>query len=572
MNAIKFSMQKKTYYKLHPRLISFIIHLGLSILFGAVWLLLLPGRYPLYFSHVNWIYNAGGDVLQHQLGWEWFRHEPWRFPLGSILAYGYPHGTTLTFMDSIPLFALPIKVFSPWLEQSFQYFGIWELTAIMGQMLMGMLILHEFTRSYPLKVLGASVLVLSPPMIFRAFYHSSLSAHWLLLAAIWFILLEYRNKLWQGAWIALFALSMLVHLYFIPMLVPLWLISIYFHFTREKNVKALIFNILSVIGSMILVGYGTGIFSLEYKRLVLSGYGTFSWNLNGFFNPFPFSSNYIKEMPATGGQYEGFSYLGLGNILILPAAVYLFVQNEFTPSRRKFILSFIIASLVYTLFALSNRATLNLQPIWDIPLSKPVLDFLCLFRSSGRFIWPVFYFLTLIGVICIIRNVRYAFPVLSLALFLQFSDIQPLYESKKLSGFSDYQSPLQAEFWREAENTNEHIVIIPARINKEFPFEPIALYAAYNQITLNYGYIARSDYGANVRYAEQVWEDLNRGMSDPYTIYILKDTEYIQNAKDKLTDSMLICNIDDYTILLSEDFSKHVPNIDYSQFCNKPLD
>ena len=70
----------------------FLVHVVLSLLFGAVWYLVLYGHFHLHFTHVNWIYKAGGDVLQHQLGWEWFRQEPWQFPLGTITAYGYPFG------------------------------------------------------------------------------------------------------------------------------------------------------------------------------------------------------------------------------------------------------------------------------------------------------------------------------------------------------------------------------------------------------------------------------------------------------------------------------------------------
>ncbi len=227
---------------------------------------MLYGPYHLYFTHVNWIYNAGGDVLQHQLGWEWFRQEPWQFPLGKITAYGFPIGTSVTFMDSIPLLAIPFKLLSPWFKANHQYFGVWELSSVIGQMLVGLLILHEYTRSYLLKILGASLLVLSPVMIFRAFYHSSLSAHWILLLAIWFIIRQYRGKLWRGAWICLFAVATLVNIYYIPMLVPLWLIGMYFRYKQEQMSSKLMLNILAdcvaIVLAVILVGYGIGLFSL----------------------------------------------------------------------------------------------------------------------------------------------------------------------------------------------------------------------------------------------------------------------------------------------------------------------
>jgi hypothetical protein len=564
------SMLQNLRLKVSPYLLTFLFHCGLSILFSFVWYMILYGRFPLYLSHVNWIYNAGGDALQHQLGWEWFRQEPWRFPLGSIQAYGYPFGTSVTFMDSIPLLAIPFKLLSPWLEQNFQYLGIWELASVMGQMLTGMLILHEFTRSYPLKVLGASLLVLSPPMIFRAFYHSSLSAHWILLAAIWLILLEYRSQVWRGAWILLFAAAVLIHVYFIPMLIPLWMIGMFFHYKRGNKRWKFVFEILAVMGMTLLVGYSIGLFSLNYDSLVGDRFGVFSWNLNGFFNPFDFSSNYIKEMVrGTGGQFEGFSYLGLGNLLILPAALYAFLVNDLSRRKLTFLLPFTAAALIYILFALSNKGFLNAQPLWDIQLPEPILKFCSLFRTSGRFIWPVFYFLVLFGVIGIIRNVRFALPVLILAIVLQLYDIQPLYEAKKLPDFSVYQSPLQSEFWNLAATTNKHIVIIPAK-KLTLAYEPIALFAVKNHFTLNLGYFARSDTLAFKEYAYQVWNNLKAKKTDGQTLYILTEPEWTQFAKANLVDTLLICEIDGYNVLFSAENELAKQNFDFSTDCSIP--
>src|SRR4030042_801260 len=166
--------------KLSPSFLQFLLNLAISLLCGLAFFLLFYGRYPLYITNVNWIYASGLDVFQHQIGWEWFRQEPWQFPIGRIDAYGYPLGTTLSYMDSIPLLAIPFKLLSPLLKQNFQYLGIWVLASLIGQMLIGMLILGEFTTSYFKKILGASLLVLSPPLITWAFIHDSLTAQWIL--------------------------------------------------------------------------------------------------------------------------------------------------------------------------------------------------------------------------------------------------------------------------------------------------------------------------------------------------------------------------------------------------------
>jgi hypothetical protein len=535
---------------------------------------MLYGQYHLYFTHVNWIYKAGGDVLQHQLGWEWFRQEPWQFPLGKITAYGYPFGTSVTFMDSIPLLAIPFKLISHWFKQNHQYFGVWELSAVVGQMLAGLLILHEFTRSYGVKILGASLLVLSPPMIFRAFYHSSLSAHWILLVAIWLIVLEYRHKLWWGAWLCLFSVAVLINIYYIPMLLPLWLIGMYFRFIREKKNRTVIVNILlngiAIFLAIFLIGYSTGLFSLSYQSLSEDGYGVFSWNLNEFINPFDYSSNFIRGRDTgVSQQYEGFSYLGLGNLMIIPAAVYLFLEKNYLRRYWRFLFPFGAVSIIYILYSLSNRAYLDTLTLWNIQLADPVLVFLNLFRASGRFIWPVFYFLVLFGIIVISRNVRYPAQLLFVVLLLQFGDIRPLFQPKKLTSIISYQSTIKSDFWKSAALTNKHVIIIPARKLRP-PFEPFAEYAVRNQLTLNLGYFARSDTLAFEEYSKKVWEDLQADKPDAQTIYILSSPEWITLARKDLTDDMFICEIDDFTVLFSPENGLAQAISDFSPYCPVP--
>lgn len=537
-----------------------------SILFGSAGFLLLYGHYTLHFTHVNWIYSTGRDLLQHQLGWEFFRQEPWRFPLGSIQAYGYPIGTSITFLDSIPLFAFFFKLFSLWLPSNFQYLGLWELASVIGQMLLGMLILKEFTRSWLVRILGACLLVLSPPMIYRAFFHNSLSAQWLLLAAIWFVIQEYRHKLWHWAWPFLFALAMLIHLYFVPMIIPLWVISLYFHYSRERKRWQVFIDILAVIAVILVVGYCIGIFGVAAGELVSEGYGNYSWNLNGFFNPDGFS-RFLKSLPlASDGQEEGFSYLGLGNLILIPLALLLFLVKDRAHKNLKGLLSFGVAALVYLLFALSNTAFFNTTQIWNLHLLSGLLNVLNLFRASGRFIWPVFYLLVSFGLIVVARNIRHPELLLLPILLIQFFDIQPLYSSKRVKGYAEYTSKMQDGFWTAAAKTNKAIVIIPTEY-----YEQVVLYADKNHMTVNSGYFARADYNAMEANALQIWNDLLAGKSDPQTLYLLSEQKYTDSAAANLSKSMYLCNFNDYTVLFSKDNEVAKIAGDLESYCSIPF-
>jgi hypothetical protein len=541
-------MNNSSRQKCSPKALDTLLIIVFSILFGLAGFLLLYGHFTLHFKHVNWIYSTGRDLLQHQLGWEFFRNEPWRFPLGTIQAYGYPIGTSVTYLDSIPLFAFFFKLLSHWLPKNFQYFGLWELTSVIGQMLLGMLILKEFTRSWPARILGACLLVLSPTMIYRAFFHNSLSAQWIILAAIWFVILEYRHKLWHWAWLFLFALAMLIHLYFVPMIMPLWIISLYFHYSGQKKRWPILIDILAVVAVIFVIGYCTGIFAVSAGEIVLSVYGNFSWNLNGFFNPDGFSK-ILKGLPlASDGQEEGFSYLGLGNLILIPLALLLFLVKDRARKNLKVLLPFGIVSLGYLLFAASNTAFFNTTPIWNIPLSTGISNILDLFRASARFIWPVFYFLVLFGLIAVARNIRHPELLLLPILLIQFFDIQPLYSSKRVKGYAEYTSKMQDSFWSEAAKTNKSIVIIPTEY-----YEQVVLYADKNHMTVNSGYFARADYNAMEANAQQVWNDLLAGKSDSHTLYLLSQPKYADSAAANLSKSMYLCNFNDYTVLFSKE-------------------
>lgn len=549
---------------------AFLLAAAASGVLGFVWYLILYGRYPLYVTHVSWLYNAGGDALQHQLGWEWFRKAAWQFPLGSIQALGYPVGTSVTYMDSIPLLAIPFKLLSPWLEPNFQYFGLWELASLALMILAGTLVMREFTRSLPLALLASSLLSLSSPLIFRAFYHSSLSAHWILLAGVWFVLLERRKRLWRWAWVALFGVAMLVHLYFIPMLLPLWIISLYYQYRSAPRRWLMTLDVLAVAAVVLLAGYGTGAFVLGYKDLAISGYGTYSWNLNGFLNPLDIASGFVRGMAITGGQYEGISYLGIGNLFLLPVAVYLFVLKENPRRRLVVLLPFVAAAGVYTLFAVSNKAFFSLQPVWDFALPEPVQRFVNLFRSSGRSIWPVYYFIVLFALVMIARNVRYPGVVIGFALLLQLLDLQPLYGSKAMQEFAVYQTPMQSVFWEAAADSNRHVVVLPAAKVREFGSDALAIWAVQQDLTLNYAYFARSDRVAIRDAAKVAWEGLLAGQSDPHTLYVFSAPEYIREARDALAETMIVCEVDGYTVAVSRDNAVAESGFDVGMVCTVP--
>ena len=546
---------------------TWLVWLGLSVLFGTAMYLLMYGRFRLYFGHVNWIYSIGRDPLQHQLGWEFFRNEPWKFPLGSIESYGYPIGTSIFYLDSIPLFAFFFKLFSPWLGSQFQYFGIWELANLIGQIFVGILILNEFSRSKGVNTLGGVLLALSPIMINRAFFHSSLSAHWIILLAIWFIILEWRGKMRRWFWFALFGLAMLVHLYYIPMLIPLWLIGSIFRVKNEHKIGRVFLELLVIIIICCGIGFCLGMFEIGFSQLSEKGFGDYSWNLNGFVNSMG-NSIFFKALPLAGeDQGEGFSYLGAGYIGILLVGAFLFFIKANSRKNWKLFLPFMLVAIGFGLFALSNKAFFGENPLWSIDLSAGIQTVANTFRSSARFIWPVFYFLVLFGLISVVRNgQRIAIPLLLVAIAAQAYDLHPLYAQKRSAGFEEYYAGgMRSEFWQLAAETNRHIVIIPTEY-----YEHIVLYGAHHNMTVNSGYFGRADYQAMEDLATKTWDDLRNGTADQNTLYILSETEYMTTAREQLAEKMYVCEIDDYVVLFSKESALVHKGFNFLDHCKFP--
>ena len=83
-------------------------------------------------TSIDWLL-LGDDKAQSFLGWHFFRNEGWKFPLGLISGYFAPVGENIGYTDSIPLVAIPLKLFNGLLPANFQYLGAWIYLSLILQ-------------------------------------------------------------------------------------------------------------------------------------------------------------------------------------------------------------------------------------------------------------------------------------------------------------------------------------------------------------------------------------------------------------------------------------------------------
>jgi hypothetical protein len=131
---------------------------------------------------------------------------------------------------------------------------------------------------------------------------------------------------------------------------------------------------------------------------------------------------------ATGGQYEGYNYLGAGVLLVLAAAAlaWAFARRGRRAEGRGAALPLVLALAGLTALALSNRVYVgHVQVLSTVAPGRRFLDEL---RSSGRMFWPVAYGLLVLAFIALDRVPRRALAaaVLAAAVALQVLDTSVL--------------------------------------------------------------------------------------------------------------------------------------------------
>jgi len=131
-------------------------------------------------------------------------------------------------------------------------------------------------------------------------------------------------------------------------------------------------------------------------------------------------------------------------------------------------------------------------------------------------------------------------------------EVQPLYGSKRVEGDLVYQSPLQSEFWQAAANNTQHILLLPAA-KAHAVYQPFALYARRNGMTLNWGYFSRANLGAIRDHGNQAWQEILAGRADKDSLYIFWDPGWEEFMKADPSDKIILSQVDGYTVGFSRE-------------------
>jgi hypothetical protein len=493
---------------------------------GAAFLTWLSGWRPLDPTEVGWVMRA--DWVPHYFGWFFFRTEPWHWPPGRVEGYYAPLGTAIGLTDSIPLAAYLLKPFAAWLPTHFQYLGLWWLLCFTLQGALGARLLGRWIASVPLQVLGAALFVLLPTLLARV-AHAALCSHWLIL---WTLLIASRSpqlRFRWGEWAVLGLLAGLIQPYLAAMVLVLLGATALATTAAAWGHRA---GALAAALATTLFGWWvSGLFNLtEGGALAAGGLGLFSMNLLAFVSPYGWS-RVLPALPhATAGQQaEGFHYLGLGLLLLIGVAVGLRLARAARErsSTRLWPRPVMVVCVLMTAVALSPRVTfgsavlVDLSGAWSAPLA--------LFRSTGRFVWPLTYLLLTWTIVTVARRLppRAALAVVAAAIAVQVADLRHIYLDRRTAthdpAFYAWEQPFLSERWPAIARHYRHVVMAPPPQCRPtpLPLSPVIRFAAEHGLTVNSGVLSRHEEVARARYCEALVAKVGAGHLDEDALYLM---------------------------------------------------
>ena len=435
-------------------------------------------------SRGNFWRFGSGDAPEHYVGFLYFFNDSWRFPLFFTPNLGFPYGANIIFTDSVPLMALVAKLFHPLLSPDFNPFGLWILLCyLLLAHALAKLIYYMGAHS-PLAALAGSIFAVSIS-IFPRLEHEGLSAHFLIVYA----LVEYfkiTNRPGRPHEFVVFrvllAVSLLVHLYLFAMVASLYACTLAtLSIRRDWGIRAHLREIgitgSIVVAIIVISGHlsssipfggvgGFGYYSmnllspivggLEFEGFrywiagaicfVAFGIGYAVWNRNKtrrataitlrlaaglvLFLALAWLNHIYVSVDATGGQYEGHNYWGMGLLLLLcfwlPQALKI-TPALFAKLRQTRSVVLLCGLALLSAFALSTQVYVGHQLVFDVNLPKPLATLAGQFRSSGRFFWPVSYLVMAVALARVVRlKPRWLGAGLAVAaMVLQVIDLRP---------------------------------------------------------------------------------------------------------------------------------------------------
>lgn len=390
---------------------------------------------------ITWL---ASDNFTSYIAQRYYLSAPWQFPLAANSDYGLENSTSLTYTGPNLFLLIPHKILQ--LNPSYQFFGVWILVNVYLQVFIGMRIAKRFNKSISIALVFGT-LTITPFLVNRMQMHLWLISHFLILWAILIVVKFHQSRqfaYWQTT--GLIICSYVINTYLLAMVLIIlasWMC--YLVLSKEKFrveiSKVLVHTALPLLTCLVFLD-GALFRSAPYesaRSLLTPTYGAHPANLLTFFQgdtglpsdlnsswgdfPQQFSSvrNSIGHIE---GDYEGYSYLGLGLLLLIASGILVLIRKNYFKNIIYQYRIYLAAGLGVWLFAITYRVGIG-----GLELKLPFLLYfnyaLSLFRSSGRFMWVIAYALLVIAFIVLTQllSSRQLKQLLVSVLIIQCADL-----------------------------------------------------------------------------------------------------------------------------------------------------
>jgi hypothetical protein len=406
------------------------------------------------------------DISAALSGYDYFQRETWQLPLFHIGKLGAPAGTNIIYTDSIPWVALAGRLLFRATGVPINLYGFWTAFCFIASAMSLTGLVAALGQRNLAATAMASIAGLCLPALLARWGHMSLMAQFEIpLALIFYLRNRDSGKAWlffgQGA--ALMLLALWTHTYLFAMVGAIVLATL---LQSLHNGARSIFSAAALLtGFAVVVGAAIVLSGHMETRGKLSaeGVGFYSMNLLSPFIPqrsglYPSMRNVMID--GTGGQYEGFSYLGGGLMLLLITTLpwqWRALKDGLRQNGWIFGLF-----LGFTIFAVSNAVYLGPQRIVQLPLPAGIAEFAAMFRSTGRFFWPVMYCLAALAIAAPISFYgSRAALLICLAIPLQWIDSSPLRQALTASIRFPEKPHIDMDAWQKAMHRHSTIRVLP---------------------------------------------------------------------------------------------------------------
>jgi len=481
--------------------------------------------------------RPAGDPGTAQIGWLYYAHDDWRWPLFAVRNYHYPEGGNVYLSDSLPLFALPAKAIykaTGWLPT---YTGFWVALCFFLQAVCASRLLLALGVRSLLPHMAGVLLFCYVPALFLRFGHMTLMAHFFILAELEFYVRAKRAGLRSRDWYwicALPVIAILVQPYLAAMALLIALAIIADRWREGAlPVRAALIRVGAIaLAAVAVVVCGGFIFPHTHPH---SDWGKYSFNL---LSPLvPFADTWLGRHLGTQTpsipeiwQWEGAAYFGAGMWFLIVCCLPFWRGAAVFAQRHRIL---IVGLALAVLYAISNRVGFGDHELLRVPLPDWLVATFSTLRTSGRIFWVAMYACFAAAIACVAKNYRHpvATALLVIAAVLQWIDVRPMQPERRGSSDATPPASINEARWRELIAAHERIFQFPSFqcggiynediensiIYRELEIDLIA--ARLNKPT-NSAYLARY-----TKDCAREREDAGKEMAHPGTLYLYRSSE-----------------------------------------------